>query len=224
MMPTVTWPVLLALFATLAACGGQGTAPKTPPPVPDGPAPLPATNDATLPKPPVPDPAPVPAPTPAPVPADDGFRLAFHLEDGETSKDSHRIVWSCRVAGFSVVYSGPHGECERGQCAHKETRFALSAAQREGVIAVLEERNLLRDHTSVRPVRGIGNWVKTTLQVTRSGKTTILRVEGMTNEWGRTEGKTVLDPDARAVLSAFDALRRHLAAIAKGHFPEYHAN
>ena len=216
MIPTVTWPVLLALFATLSACGGQGTPPKTPPPVPDGPVAPPAATDDPV--------VPPKKPAPAPVPADDGFRLAFHLEDGETSKDSHRIVWSCRVEGFSAVYSGPHGPCERGQCAHKETRFALSAAQREVVIAVLEERNLLRDHTSVRPVRGIGNWVKTTLQVTRSGKTTILRVEGMTNEWGRTEGKTVLDPDARAVLSSLDALRRRLAAIAVGHFPEYHAN
>ena len=220
MIPTVNRSILLVLFATLAACGGQGssrrTPPPGPPPGPDGPVTPPAANEG-----PVTPPKP---PDPAPAPADDGFRLAFHLEDGETSKDSHVIVWSCRVEGFSVVYSGPHGPCERGQCAHQETRFALTAVQRDTVITVLEERNLLRDHTTVRPVRGIGKWVKTTLQVTRSGKTTHLRVEGMTNEWGRTEGKTVLDADARAALSSFDALRRSLATIAKGHFPEYHAN
>jgi len=203
------------LTLILAACGGQGvprqgqqTPSPTPRATPDGPVAPPMTAD----------------PAPAPVPADDGFRLAFSLTDGETSKDSHQVVWSCRIEGHAVTYSGPHGGCERGQCPHRETKFNLTAAQRAGVIALLQTQDLLRDHETVRPVKGIGKWVRSSLQVTRDGRATRLRVEGMTNEWGRTEGKTVLDAEARAVLSAFDALRRRLGALAKGHFSEYHAN
>ena len=204
--------VLLALW--LPACGGQDASRKapspTPPAVPDGPGSvvLPMTSVST----------------PALVPTDDGFRLEFSLTDGETSKDSHQIVWFCRIEGHSAVYSGPHGDCERGQCPHRETKFNLTAAQRAGVIAVLEAQDLLRDHETVRPVKGIGKWVRSSLQVTRDGRATRLRVEGMTNEWGRTEGKTVLDADARTVLSAFDALRRRLAGLAKGQFAGYHEN
>lgn len=207
------WSWVLSLLLVVTACGQASSPRRQPDPAP---APKPA---------PVMDAPPMTAdPAQAPVPSDDGFRLAFSLTEGETSKDSHQVVWSCRIEGHTVVYSGPHGECERGQCPHRETKFNLTAAQRAEVIAVLDAQDLLRDHETLRPVKGIGRWVRSSLQVTRDGKAIRLRVEGMTNEWGRTEGKTVLDDDARAVLSAFDALRRRLAALAKGHFSEYHAN
>lgn len=207
------WSWVLSLLLVVTACGQASSPRRQPDPAP---APKPA---------PVMDAPPMTADSaPAPVPSDDGFRLAFSLIDGETSKDSHLVVWSCRIEGHMVVYSGPHGGCVRGECPHRETKFTLTAAQRAEVIALLQTQDLLRDHETLRPVKAIGKWVRSSLQVTRDGKATRLRVEGMTNEWGRTEGKTVLDDDARAVLSAFDALRRRLAALAKGHFSEYHAN
>jgi len=167
-------------------------------------------------------PAPVP-PAPAP-PVDDGFRLTFSLTDGETSKDSHQIRWSCRIEGLQVVYSGPYGECERGQCQHKEIRFVLTAAQRAEVLALLQSEPRFVDLEEVLPDRGIGKWVQASLEFQHEAKTLRIRIGGMTHAWGKTDGKGVLGEDARGRLHGLDALRRKLAALAAGHFKGYHSN
>ena len=163
------------------------------------------------------------APKQAP-PADDGFRLQFKLTDGETSKDSHQIRWACRIEGLQAVYSGPYGECERGQCPHKEIRFALSGTQRAEVVALLRSDARFRNFEEVRPGRGIGKWVQASLQVTYEKISLQMRVDGMTNAWGKTDGKSVLSKDARGYLSALGDLRRRLATFAAGHFAGYHVN
>ena len=169
-----------------------------------------------------------PSPAPAaadPAPKDDGFRLDFSLTFGETSKDSHRIVTSCRVTGMRAVYSGPYGECERGQCEHKETSFNLDAEQRAKLVALVREGGLLSELQEAHPDRTIGRWIEASLTVTAAEGSGRIAIDGMTNAWGKTDpGAPLISDNAQAKLSALDAVKRYLAEIAAIHFPEYLKN
>ncbi|MBU1245216.1 hypothetical protein KKD52_14875 [Myxococcota bacterium] len=215
--PFSVMQVTVLLFLLILGSGCGQTAPGAP-----GPS---RAEPGMTPPPPPPRPVP-PAPNPpepAP-PVDDGFRLTFSLIDGETSKDSHQIRWSCRIEGLQVVYSGPYGECERGQCQHKEIRFVLTAAQRAEVISLLQSEARFVDLEEVLADRGIGKWVQASLEVKHETKVLRIRIGGMTHAWGKTDKKNMLGADARGRLAAMDALRRRLAAFAAGHFKDYHSN
>jgi len=203
--------VTVLLFLLILSSGCGQTAPG---------APGPSRAEPGMTPPPPPKPVP---PEPAP-PVDDGFRLTFSLIDGETSKDSHQIRWSCRIEGLQVVYSGPYGECERGQCPHKEIRFLLTAVQRAEVLSLLQSEQRFVDLEEVLAERGIGKWVQASLEVKHETKNLRILIGGMTHAWGKTDGKGVLGEAARGHLSALDALRRKLAALAAGHFKGYHVN
>ncbi len=210
----VSVPLLLLVLMLGSGCGQKAPAPSKPVPPDAGPSrPVPPDAGPSRPVPPEPSP-----------PVDDGFRLTFSLTDGETSKDSHQIRWSCRIEGLQAVYSGPHGECERGQCQHKEIRFELTAAQRAEVLALLQSEPRLADFEEVLPDTGIGKWVQASLEFKHEAKTLRIRIGGMTHAWGRKDGKGVLGEDARGRLAAMDALRRKLAALAALHFAGYHVN
>ena len=203
------WSSAFALGLLCGACRGASHDPSR---APSG------KETSPLPLPPSP-------PTTVSAPKDDGFRLDFSLIDGETSKDSHQIIYSCRVAGMRAVYSGPYGECERGQCEHKETSFNLDAEQRAKLIALVRERGLLSELQEAHPERTIGRWVEASLTVTAAEGSGRIAIDGMTNAWGKTDpGAPLISDDAQAKLSALDALRRYLAEIAAIHFPEYLKN
>ena len=200
---------LLTLGLFLCACRGTSHEPSSAP-TGEGAAPLAQR--------PPPEPA-------ASAPVDDGFRLDFSLTEGETSKDSHQIIYSCRVTGMRAVYSGPYGECERGQCEHKETSFDLDAGQRVKLIALVREGGLLSEFQEAHPDRTIGRWIEASLTVTAAEGSGRTAIGGMTDAWGKTEpGALVISSDAQARVSALDAVKRYLAEIASIHYPEYLKN
>ncbi len=161
-----------------------------------------------------------------PLPADSGksFRVVFSLTKGETSKDSHEYRYSFVITENRITYTGPYGECIRGQCEHKKIEFALTPGQYAQLLALLEAESLYKDYSETRASHGLGTWVSGSLMITNEGRSGRIYIEGMLNNWSNRNKPSKLEISARAreQLNKLQHLQYFISNIAKGHFPQYH--
>ena len=161
-----------------------------------------------------------------PKPADPQPAQAVLLElsytRGENSKDSHSNRFTCKIEGKQMTYSGPYGECERGQCSAKQITLTLTAADIDGLAAAIGKADLPATFREVKPVDAIGSYVRLSLAVAVGDRKAALTIYGMFSIWrGGKRGKE-LSEAARTLLSSIDELRRQLRDLARRELPDAH--
>lgn len=152
------------------------------------------------------------------------LRVELAFTRGETSKDGHQHVYSCRISGGRVTYYGPYGKCERGECPHRKTEFVLTADQEAALIKGAESWGLFKNYNETRPRNNIGTWFKVSLSIAAKERAGEIRIEGMDNNWNMSGIKSAeISGPAKEKLAAVDRLRRAIMDIAVKHYPRYHS-
>jgi len=116
-------------------------------------------------------------------PAEASFSLTLSLTKGERSKDSNRQRFDIEILEGVVRYDGAVGPCERGQCGHAELEFNLTEEERETLLQIVEDDQLLEDFEEVKDTGSLGHFVSGTLVVTIGDQTATTTAQGMISTW-----------------------------------------
>jgi len=148
------------------------------------------------------------------------LQLEFGLTEGENSKDSHSFRYRCTLAQGKLKYYGPYGECERGQCKHKEVSFTLDAKQYVKLLDLIDRVQLYQSFKEEKKTDQIGSYIELDLRLGLGKKRTQLRLKGMHR--ARQEKSQELSPEARKLAHQADQLKRLLVEFVKPQLPGAH--
>ncbi|MFV1958508.1 MAG: hypothetical protein ACC662_03740 [Planctomycetota bacterium] len=146
------------------------------------------------------------------------LRLELAYTSGERSKDSHAYRTKCTIEGGHVRYSGPYGECVRGQCEHKEVTFTLSPAQVEDLRDEIDRLGLFANFEETRKTGLTGHYYDLSIEVAAGERTGAIRVSGMGKAWGQDERQNISER-ARDWIDKVEDLRRKLLEFVRPHLP-----
>ncbi len=116
-------------------------------------------------------------------PVEEPFTLSLNLTKGERSKDSNQQQFAIEILDNIVHYSGAVGPCERGQCGQATLEFDLKAEERQDLLRIIEDDQLLDEFEEVNDTSGLGHFVSGTLVITIGERTATTHVQGMVNSW-----------------------------------------
>lgn len=160
---------------------------------------------------------------PASAAMDGDVRIKFTFTKGETSKDSHEIAYVFEIAGGRVIYSGPYGECVRGECEYKKIVFKLTVNELDEILSLANELGFYSAFSEIRPIKHVGSWVKASLVICRGERQGAIRVEGMVKNWGRrtSPAEPEISPRAREQMKKMERFGRAVTSMAKKRYGRY---
>ena len=150
------------------------------------------------------------------------YRIDLKITYGESSKDSHEMRYEIDFDGSKVIYFGPYGECERGQCEHKKLQFGVDDEEIGKLEALLNQQTLLTSFSEIKKDRDTGNWVESSLSITRKKENWSISIEGMTSTWHPEKKELDLSKEALKKLEAITALQKLFTQFAKAYLPSAH--
>lgn len=121
--------------------------------------------------------------------ADDtsGFSLSIAFTKCETSKDSHTSRYTIGINGREVRYQWQYTGFPDDK--NEARTWTMSPAVQAKLLEYIRTHRLTRNLREIRSATGIGLSVDVTWTLVQSGRTNVIRLQGMYNDWSKRDSK-----------------------------------
>lgn len=115
------------------------------------------------------------------------FSLSIFLITRERSKDSHSDSYSVTITGRHVRYSWQHHGFPYEK--NESRTWTMTPPVHAKLLEYIRTHGLARNLREIRPATGTGLSVDVTWTLVQSGRTNVIRLQGMYNDWSKRDSK-----------------------------------